>query len=235
MAFSQVAAHEQACPARAVECELCHIVLPLPKKPEHANICPEAPQQCPYHDVGCRVALVRREVEAHLANATAQHLRLVTTEYPQRLARLEDKLLDRLERLEHPKSSSPLLVVNWTLPYSSLQTKYVQSPYFRHGDMQWFLGCYPQGDSEPGYCAPYLFGVGESFLGRRISVRFSLSVVGRDGPFNERRFAAMFPVRGGSGWGDRRFLPTAQLPVLNNSTLTLRLELTLVRYEIDLK
>jgi len=106
---SSIAHHLLSCQFRRIECHMCELSLPLPSLQEHLDTecqevvaecqlcrakivrknlprhtelaCPSVETECPFAPYGCTERPLRSQVDAHVAENTAQHIRLMANAF----------------------------------------------------------------------------------------------------------------------------------------------------------
>jgi len=120
-----------------------------------------------------------------------------------------DEKIKKLERLLNNYETR----VDWKLKDFDVALKkkmYLQSPKFEFSETKWFIGLFTNGDTQDsnGFVSMYLFYDPPPRRNRTITLEFTLTVVNRRDPNDsiKKGFKTTFPVDGGQGWGDRKFM-----------------------------
>ncbi|KAN0026419.1 hypothetical protein ACTFIV_007403 [Dictyostelium citrinum] len=244
--FHSIKDHENNCDFRLVECNQCKSQVPKKELNYHLN------EKCPNQIISCTFGYCdktfeRKELNNHLNEALAQHMimmkqqqqdeiNLLKKEFSSQL-QLKDEKIKGLEKLIKEKLSEPKIKIDWKIK-NYLECKrngYHQSEKFIIEGFPFFIGIFTDGDNNEskGYISIYLFlDTSDIPKGRCINTEFSLKFNNQRDPLQSlnREYKATFPIRDGSGWGDRRSIKTHSLEsngYIKDNTLLITAEVTI--------
>jgi len=262
-------AHEQTCAYRPDICTHCQADIPYANMEGHVAICGMVPLPCErcgatairsemdkhlqdscleqeipcdFHEQGCSVKLLRKNLKEHLANDLVEHMSMMRKSYAEQLAIIkhdferENKVKDEKIRLLEKVVKDSEIKIDWRIKnYSQARKKsYIQSEKFDMGGFTWFIGVYADGDNpeSKGFISIYLFlDVAHMPKGKSITLDYYIKFVNHKDPADsiKKEFKSVFPIKNGQGWGDRKALPNQMLEqngFIKDDTLVIEAEVS---------
>eukprot|EP01114_Cavostelium_apophysatum_P024074 TRINITY_DN92_c2_g1_i1.p1 TRINITY_DN92_c2_g1~~TRINITY_DN92_c2_g1_i1.p1 ORF type:complete len:436 (-),score=71.84 TRINITY_DN92_c2_g1_i1:90-1397(-) len=230
---SKLDEHLQTCDMVVVTCKTCGAKVKRGEAENHKkNSCPEEVVMCSFQ--GCETKLLRKLLHDHLKDNAGQHLELLRKNFDRQLSVIEQKFEKEIQareetiktlqsELARTELRSEWRIQNWSL---MKKKRFLYSEKFEIGGSLWFLGIYPDGDTEDarGYLSAYLFlDPKEVPKPKKISIRCHIRLVNQqhreqNGSMEMDRtlksFVKEYPIEVSDplkGWGEKYALDARQL------------------------
>uniref|UniRef100_A0A6B2L5U9 RING-type domain-containing protein n=1 Tax=Arcella intermedia TaxID=1963864 RepID=A0A6B2L5U9_9EUKA len=233
-------AHEMGCDAVPIACKLCSKFVPKKSLTLHLDkTCPESLTYCPFF---CKEKIYRKNMKQHFEEKILEHFeemnqrqemerKKLENEFGRELQKKEVELLQLRKGIKKGKKEKKFV---WVIDNWNSIENYEESNVFSFGGCKWCLGLYKNGDDEDsrGFISLYLLLEKGPDKGKVVELSGSIKLINFNNLLNniKKEFETTFPQKASLGWGERRFIPQAQLNEDNGFVFKDRVKVELKLY-----